>query len=150
MFAVTRQHRWEDGLRIVEISCEGLDHCSPDALCRKYTGEFEEFPDPTDAVEAAIDIAESWRRDTRHRIHLGMGSLLDFCLVEAEPLNRKTRRDLRARAKKLRDNLPKCDECGDLLPPKPFRVFDFPDFAFCREYCAEEFWTAWSDDEEEE
>src|SRR5438046_8051608 len=74
MFTVTRQRQWPDGDNVVEVSHGGLDYCNPDALGAKYAGEFEEFADPRQAVETAIEIVRAWRKDSKERIAIGVGS----------------------------------------------------------------------------
>ena len=63
MYIVTRQCQWPTGELVVEISTGGWDYINPDALVEKYPGEFVEFNDPREAVEAAIAIAKAWQKD---------------------------------------------------------------------------------------
>ena len=58
---VTRQLQWPEGKRVVEVSVGGMDYVNPDALVAKYQGELEEYDDPIEAVEAAIDVCRRWR-----------------------------------------------------------------------------------------
>ena len=59
-YTVTRQHQWDTGNYVVEISGGGIDYCNPDALGKSFPGEFEEFEDVREAVDTAIQIAEQW------------------------------------------------------------------------------------------
>ena len=61
MYTVTRQRQFPDGENVVEVSAGDHNYTNPDALVAKYAGEFEEFTDPRDAVETAIQIVRDWR-----------------------------------------------------------------------------------------
>jgi hypothetical protein len=75
MYTVTRQRQWPDGVNLVEISAGGVDYCNPDALAAKYSGEFEEYRDPCEAAETAIEICRAWRKDNpKERIAIGLGA----------------------------------------------------------------------------
>ena len=63
MHTVTRQVNTFEGTKVVEISQGGIDYCNPGALSKRYPGEFEEFANPVEAVEAAILIAQQWQKD---------------------------------------------------------------------------------------
>lgn len=142
MHTVTRQHQWPDGNFVVEISGGGIDYCNPDALCRKYPGEFEQFADPRDAVEAAIAIATAWKRDCPSRdISIGMGSTGGWTMpFDGEPLTERTFASLRDHAQSLYDELDKCDQCGDLLGKDRYGSHDHGEYNCCSEYCAEKYY----------
>ena len=75
---VTRQVQWPTGKPVVEVSIGGIDYTNPDALVAKYEGEFVEFEEPKEAVEAAIRICMEWRKDGRKDAKVGFGSTGGF------------------------------------------------------------------------
>jgi hypothetical protein len=77
---VTRQVQWPTGKPVVEVSIGGIDYTNPDALMAKYEGEFVEFDDPREAVEAAIRICRKWRKDGRKDAKMGFGSTGGFTI----------------------------------------------------------------------
>lgn len=137
-FTVTRQHRWHDGYKIVEVSQGGIDYANPDALVKKWQGEFQEFTGMTAAVEAAIGIAKAWQETTTDQIFIGVGAThgmtMDF---DALTLNDETFDLLLDKAEKFDENLPKCDHCGDILTGKTYGHEFTDDHPFCSEHCAE-------------
>jgi len=139
MWTVTRQHQWPDGYLVVEISKGGIDYCNPDALNRKYPGEFEEYKDPTEAVDTAIKIAEAWKMDSGKRILIGHGATGGYTMpFDGMTLSQKNLAALRKWAKKKLDALPKCDHCGEPILGTPVTLSEFgDDWMFCRAFCAE-------------
>lgn len=133
-WTVTRQIQWPDGTPVVEISAGGLDYSNPDALVEKYPGEFKVFDDPREAVETAIAICRAWRNDGKKKAKVGHGATGGMTL----PFDTCTFQKAQAWAKKRYTELPKCDQCGELLPEKPWHHPDLDDERFCREYCAEQ------------
>ena len=133
MFTVTRQHQWPDGAFVVEVSAGGLDYTNPDALVAKYPGEFEEFSDPREAVNTAIEIIRAWRKDSKHRITIGVGSTHGMTM----PFDEGTFKHAREWAKQLWESMPKC-ACGEPLPDKRdrYRADDWSGEEFCSEACA--------------
>lgn len=137
-FTVTRQHRWSDGLKIVEVSQGGIDYANPDALAKKWQGEFDEFTGMTAAVEAAIGIAKAWQETTTDQIFIGVGATHGMTMeFDALSLNEKNFDDLLTKAEKFDENLPRCGHCGDILTSRNYR-HEFSDDEFCSEYCAEQ------------
>lgn len=138
-WVITRQAYWPDGRLMVEIAAGGLDYCNADALSARYThlGEFKEFNDPREAVEAAIKIADAWRKTKPgKRVSIGHGHTGGFTM----PFEGCTVKDARAWAEETWEKLPKCDWCGEPLPDKRHQYTnDFGD-KFCREHCAERSW----------
>ncbi len=135
MFTVTRQRQWPDGTEIVEVSCGGLDYTNPDALGKKYAGEFEEFASPIDAVETAISIARAWRKDARKRIPVGVGSTHGMTM----PFDSGTFRDARLWAKEVYAKLPKCAGCNGPMPDSKrgyWHADDWSGLDYCSEDCA--------------
>lgn len=137
-FTVTRQHRWHDGYKIVEVSQGGIDYANPDALVKKWQGEFQEYTGMTAAVEAAIGIAKAWQETTTDQIFIGVGAThgttMDF---DALTLNDETFDLLLDKAEKFDENLPKCDHCGDILTGETYGHEFTDDHPFCSEHCAE-------------
>jgi hypothetical protein len=139
-FFVSRQIYWgvepEDS-HTVEIAQGGRDYANPDMLVPKYAGEGEEYTDPIKAVEAALEIAEQWRKacpDKTINIAHGCtgGNTLPF---EGDEVAR-----LKAWAQKLHESLPRCAKCGEILDEKEtYTLLDDPfEDKFCSEHCAEE------------
>lgn len=144
-FYVSRQHQWPDGIYLVEIAHGGLDAAGPDMLVKKYPGEAEGYDTMTEAVEAGIQIAESWKQDKPNLdIHIGAGdTMLAMVPVDAEETNEETYAKLRSEATQYDDSLPKCERCGDPLPydekkrwsNETSRMMNSRDDAAC--YCSE-------------
>lgn len=135
MWTVTRQNQWPDGNNVVEVSEGGLDYTNPDALSKRYDGEFEEFSNPIAAAEAAITICKAWREDYKgKRPQVGSGATGGYTM----PFDTDTFKGLRAWAKETWAKLPKC-ACGDPLPEKRKRWMadDWSGDEFCSERCAE-------------
>jgi hypothetical protein len=145
LWTVTRQRYWDDGAEVVEVAQGGRDYSNPDALCARYSGEFEEFTDPREAINTAIEILKAWRADSKHprkiRLALGCthGNTLPF-----EPI---TIRDARKAAAVLYEKAPKCAECGDVLGRETYSHEHADGDSFCREYCAEKNWARYYEDD---
>lgn len=139
MWFVSRQSYWgvdPDDQYVVEIANGGLDYANPDMLTAKYAGEGEEYSDPREAVEAALEIAKLWKQD-HPELKIGIahgstgGDTMPFEASEVE--------ELKAWAEKAYESLPKCDRCGELRK-ETWHITDDPDFGqFCSEYCVEEY-----------
>jgi hypothetical protein len=119
-YTVTRQSQWSNnGEYVVEISAGGIDYTNPDALAERYPGEFETFVGLTPAVEAAIEIAEAWKKDTTRKIFIGIGSTggytMPFDGLSACKTNYKK---LLREARKHDETLPKCARCSEILSDK--------------------------------
>jgi hypothetical protein len=148
-FFVSRQQYWgEENPYTVEIACGGLNYANPDMLGVRWAnlGEGKEFSDPEEAVEAAIAICEQWRK-TQPEAQVAMGHTGGNTLpFEGEEFD-----SLRLRAKKLKDELPKCDQCGGLLGKDTYtHELAFDGEKFCREYCAEKHYNEILSSESEE
>ena len=133
-WTVTRQLQWANrGAPVVEISAGGLDYTNPDALTEEYPGEFETFDDPREAVRVAIAICNAWRKDGERKArarHGGTGGM-------TMPFDTCTFAEARSWAEKRYEGLPKCDQCGEVLPKEYYTHPYLDDEKFCREYCAE-------------
>lgn len=143
-FYVSRQVQWPDGEHVVEIAQGGLDYCNPGMLtphrALKPLGEGREYVDPVEAVEAAIAVRKGWielltasGKDVPE-IGIGMG----FTGGGTMPFSPTSDEDLMKRAEALRETMPKCSRCGDLLSGEHFTLPDDPfDDKFCSAECAE-------------
>ena len=138
-FTVTRQHRYHDGYKIVEVSQGGIDYANPDALCKKWQGEMEEYTGMTAAVEAAIGIAKAWQETTTDQIFIGVGATHGMTMeFDALELTEETFDALLAKAEKFDENLPKCEHCGDILTGNNYgHIFNNGETPYCSDYCAE-------------
>lgn len=135
MYTVTRQRQFPDGDQVVEVSTGSLDYCNPDALGVKYDGEMQEFSDPREAVEKAIEIVRAWRKDSRSKVSIGVGSTFGMTL----PFSPDTFQHARAWAKQAWDKLEKCPGCGDPLPDSKrerWHANDWDGLEYCSETCA--------------
>lgn len=134
---VSRQKYWgveeEDGT-VVECAIGGSDYANPDMLVAKWPslGEGKEFNNPIEAVEAAIEICNEWRRtDPNAKVALGHtgGNTLPF---DAE----ETYDRVQARAQKMYDKMPKCEHCGDILGKVKYG-YEYGEYDCCSEQCAD-------------
>jgi hypothetical protein len=134
MFTVTRQRQWPDGVDIVEVSAGGIDYTNPDALSAKYSGEFQEFTDPREAVTTAIEIARQWRKDSHKRIAVAVGDTYGMTI----PFSPDTQAHAIAWARKIWESLPKCGGCNGPLPNsrKRWHANDWDGLEYCSEDCA--------------
>lgn len=110
-WTVTRQHQWPDGLYAVEVSAGGRDYTNPGALSKKYSGEFETYRDPREAVEVAIRICRDWRKDGEPKAKVGHGATGGMSMY----FHASTYKDLRSWAQATWEKLDKCVQCGDVL-----------------------------------
>ena len=144
MYTVTRQLQWPDGTPIVEVSEGGIDYTNPDALAAKYPGEFDEYKDPIEAVETALDICRSWRKDGTKKACVGIGATGGMTL----PFDTCTFKDAKEWAKKTSEGLQKCPTCGEITEDLKewyvageYTEHDFYPFddgeKYCSERCAE-------------
>ena len=133
---VSRQCYWgvdEDDQNMVEIALGGCDYANPDMLGTKYDGEGEEYTDPREAVQKAIEIAKQWKQDAPGlTINIGHGSTGGMTM----PFEGNEPEELIKWANKTWEKAPKCDACGEILPEEHFTHYD-TDEKFCSEYCAE-------------
>lgn len=135
---VSRQSYWgvdPDDQNVVEIAQGGLNYANPDMLVSKYAGEGEEYTDPREAVNNAIEIAKQWQKDQpKLKISIASG----YTGGNTIPFEASSVEELKAWAEKTYEELPKCDQCGDLLPEEYYIAHGDPDLGkFCREYCAD-------------
>ncbi len=149
MYVVTRQRQWPEGELVVEISEGGIDYTNPDALSAKFEREFEEIMDPREAVEVAINIAEDWQASLdknlktnkeRKMVGIAHGATGGFTM----PFEPTETEELIKWAEETYRKLPKCDECGGILPDERERFIcvEWSEREFCSERCAERAWEA--------
>jgi hypothetical protein len=134
-YVVTRQLQWSTGATVVEISKGGWDYINPDALVKKYEGEFEEFKDPREALKTAAAVAKHWQRDEpAQKIGIAAGFTAGFTM----PFEPKETDELDKWAGEEFLSLPRCAGCGEILeePDAGFRI-EGSDDLFCSEHCAE-------------
>ncbi len=138
-YIVTRQKYWPNGDKVVEITSGGRDSIGPDALVEKYPGEWEEFDDPNEALDAARIIHNLWYDVDKDILGIGIGDTWGGSL----PLEPTDPRDeaLDRWAKVQFDALERCDHCGEIFRDNE-RFCDIElgiDFGmFCSEYCCAE------------
>lgn len=137
LFFVSRQCYWgvdPDNCWVVEIAGEGKDYANPDMLCEKYPGEGKEYTDPREAVKAALEIAELWKKDAPDKVINVACGFTGGMTIPFEPSNKAV---LIKWANKIYRSLPKCDQCGKLLPENGWFTNMSGDAKFCREHCAD-------------
>jgi len=137
---VSRQSYWgvdEDEANVVEIAAGGCDYANADMLVEKYDGEGQEYHDPREAVEKAIEIAKAWKKD---QPKLKIGIAHGFTGGYTMPFETSDIKDLRKWAKEAFEKLAKCDQCGGLIEGDGYVLHGEPDLKFCREYCAEKYY----------
>lgn len=152
-FFVSRQQYWgveEEEGTVVEVAYGGLDYANPDMLTTRWRelGEGKEFTDPREAVEAAIQVCDAWRKAGCPLAKVAMGST-GGCTIPFEP---KEYDEARARAVEIFEKLPKCAECGETLGSETFtHEFVMDDELFCSGNCAEKnYWSQRSEGQEED
>lgn len=141
-FYVSRQSYYHSGKNAVEVAVGGINYSGPDMLVasKEYMrlGCDKEYTDPVEAVEVAIAVLKKWRETgVKPRPILVFGANLD--MIEGSDSGISMREAMR-RAKKLREQLPKCDECGELMPEHDYYTvpeFWGDDMKFCSENCAD-------------
>ena len=146
-FVVTRQHQWATGDLVVEIAQGGRDYSNPDALVKKYPGEFDEHIGKLEAVKVAIAILRAWQADEpKKKILIGEGFTHgDTMPFEGERLTKKLEKAMLKAAQEFDDKLPKCGRCGELLGGKGERYGNEhtmhmggdESYPFCSTNCAE-------------
>lgn len=144
MYTITRQLQWPDGDKIVEISEGGIDYTNPDALAQKYPNEFEEFEDPREAVTAAIEICQAWRKDGETNASIGIGATGGMTM----PFDEISFEDAKNWADEIWKKIEKCPSCDKVMEDaqewyeagefinNDFLPFD-DGFKYCSQICAE-------------
>lgn len=147
MHTVTRQINTYEGTKCVEISAGCIDYANPGALVKAYPGEFETYDDPRNAVEAAIQIAQLWQKDSKDEILIDHGATGGGTMFfDGQELSDETFAELREWANTIWESQEKCSGCGGLLGKERYGRHDTGEYDFCSEYCAEQFY--FNDEEE--
>ncbi len=148
MYTITRQKQWTEGNPVVEVSYGGIDYCNPDALAKKYPGEFEEFSDPRKAIETAIAICLAWRKDGERKAKVGIGSTGGMTM----PFETCTIKQAQKWAEEEYKTLPNCPQCAKIMEKnqekwsigfitKDGEFISYEEYIYCSEYCAEKNYT---------
>jgi len=136
-YFVSRQCYWgadPDDQNVVEVAFGGVDYANPDMLVPKYAGEGQDYLDPVEAVEAALNIAEEWKKD---HPGLSIGVAHGFTGGFTMPFIPSEAQELKEWAKKAQEELPRCDRCG-AVRKETFTLVEDPDRGkFCSAFCAE-------------
>jgi hypothetical protein len=141
---VNRQHYWPDGEFVVEMAYGGIEYSNPDMLAdpdRTYRklGCDQEYADPREALATAIKVRDEWKKhlddgeDVRIEHGFTAGMTIPFCSYPSD-------KELKEWAEAEAEKLDKCEMCGDIITGKPFVLWDFQDWKFCSDYCAERFY----------
>lgn len=150
-YFVSRQCYWgvdPEDQNVVEIAHGGLDYANPDMLVEKYEGEGQEYEDPREALTAALAVAEAWKAD---KPDLTINIAHGFTGGNTMPFEPDKVEDLKVWAEKAWQDLPKCDQCGDILPKEHYVLTEDPDLGkYCSEYCCDKAAEAMHDPIEEE
>lgn len=143
-FIVTRQNYSSMGLNelVVEVAAGGRDGANPGAFAPRdeyaKLGEMDIFVSLSEALEAAIAIAEAWKWDTKKPIMIAIGTNHGGTIpFETEPAEEATYERLRKAAAEYDAKLPRCTYCGDILEEDA--IEDEDGEKFCGEYCFNEY-----------
>lgn len=121
-----------DGTKVVEVACGGCDFANPGMYVPKYRnlGEGEEFTDPREAANAAIEVLRAWRKDGEKRARVAYGATGGFTM----PFEPSTIKEVQKWAEGAYQRCPKCAQCGVPIGKIKYRS---DDEEFCSEYCCE-------------
>ena len=134
-YYVSRQFYHYSGTAVVEVTTGGADYAGADMLSVKYgsLGEGQEYGDPREAVEAAIEVCRAWRNAGVKDAKIAFGATGGMG-IEIEPCSFADARDA---ADVLYAKLPKCSHCSEVLGKNRYRGDDWSGDVQCSEYCAE-------------
>ena len=136
MYYVSRQLQWPDGMMYVEIAVGGLDYSSPGMLANDLGGEGD-YSDPREAANAAWELAKIWQeKEPEEEIHLAYGYNMDMFVIPEEDTVTE-RAELDAWAETEYNSLPKCNRCGETFDGQGYILYDWDEFVYCSETCAE-------------
>jgi len=117
----------------VEIAFGGLDYANPDMYCTKYPGEGDEYTDPREAAQTALEIAKQWQTDEPDKdIGVAYGSTGGYTL----PFEKCEEAKLLAWAEKRWEDLPKCQRCGEVMGEEGW-MDAYGEITMCSEYCSD-------------
>lgn len=144
-YVITRQRSYPDGILYVELETGGPDMTSPGAIAgMSYAGEGE-YDDPREASRKLIAVRNAWQvyretkksHDDQDTILVSIGTTMGG-LTTHDP-GEMTDEEIIAWGQKEYDRLPKCDQCGDILPSDKrnrWHSTDDPDLGtYCSENC---------------
>jgi pyruvate/2-oxoglutarate dehydrogenase complex dihydrolipoamide acyltransferase (E2) component len=137
----------EDAL-VVEITGaaklehDAYEYANPGQLVAKYAEEGTEHSDPREAVKAAIEVAEAWKKDGGKDITIRYGCTWGSTIAFDEPENADDMgaAEVKKWADDLYEELPKCTVCGEIMGKEnwyPNHAFKDDSFVCCSEQCAE-------------
>jgi len=140
-YFVSRQFYYYQQINVVEIAYPSIDSSGPDMLIEKYKGEGEEYKNPIEALDVALNIASAWQEDIPDEDIFITFGCMEF--GEGEPINPKDLEDieeLKQNIQKHYESLPKCDYCNELIDEKEYFVnpdSEYTEDKFCSEFHAE-------------
>lgn len=139
LYFVSRQCYWPDGTKVVEIAAGGSDFANADMYVPKYRqlGEGQEYTDPREAANAAIEVLRAWRKDGEKKAKVAYGATGGFTM----PFEPCTIKEVQKWAEGAYERCPKCAQCGEPLGKVKYRSADsyHDDEEFCSEYCCEKY-----------
>jgi hypothetical protein len=148
-YVVTRQHYYYSGARVVEVETGGWDCVGPGALSAIYlwAGEGGEYADPREAARVAYDVWKAWNQTlngstTAVPIQFSWGSTMGMG-TEHDPQDTDeddnpvylTAIQMFMLADEAAENLPKCDQCGDVLGDEVYDLDGDDSWGFCSWEC---------------
>lgn len=140
-YFVSRQLYYYQNINVVEIAYPSIDSSGPDMLIEKYKGEGEEYKNPIEALDVALNIASAWQEDIPDEDIFITFGCMEFC--EGEPIdinNHEDIEELKQNIQKHYESLPKCAYCNELIDEKEYFVnldSTYTEDKFCSEFHAE-------------
>lgn len=139
---------------VVEVAVGGQDYANPNMIAERWSrlGEGNEFEDPREAIEAAIQIRNEWKKNpplgdedgkpVRIEVVFGStgGNTIPFEVTLKtgdDDIERASDEELQAKGERIWEKLPKCAECGELLGEEKYGDPNLGEFNCCSERCAE-------------
>lgn len=132
---------------MVEIAAGGLNYANADMLVSKYSGEGQEYADPREAVNVALEIAEAWQKDKPEIVvNVGHGATGGMTM----PFEGSEKDELIAWGEETWEGLEKCP-CGEVMEGAKewYRIGTFTSGGFypddsdvtkcCSERCSEKY-----------
>ena len=143
LFFVSRQCYWgvdPSERNVVEVAQGGCDYANADMLVIEHSnlGEGETFKGMTPAVEAAIKVAEAWKKEQPElTISVVAGCTMGFTMPFVGTDHAGDTQKLLEEAKEFDEKLPKCSICGEIDELTYFLVDDPMGEKYCSSNCAE-------------
>lgn len=157
MYTITRQQPYyanqdrDKPLYTVEVVRGDFEQSGSDCLtpAYKFLGEWETYLSAVEAVEQAIKLRNRWREDTLPNdfdIEIAFGATHDGMFELDSDNDSQTDEELLEVAKKLDEDAPRCQWCGDFIGQEKYGNEDtvmFGEYPFCSEHCADRaYWEA--------